>query len=102
MTFSWLRPGAKKDSWLADFRILTEQQYKPVVLFRERDFISTPISPGKTGLKAKDSENDSLGRYCENCTECGIFLMLIYALWKQNAYWEHPTESWIRGDAIMI
>ena len=51
-------------SWLADFRILRGQdrEYKPVALFRGKDFISTSILPGKTGLKTKDSENDSLGK----------------------------------------
>ena len=69
---------------------------EPVALFRGRDFISTSTSPGKTGLRAKDSEKDSLGRYCENSTECGIFdanLMLI----------ENIPNFWcIRGDAIII
>ena len=60
-------------NWLADFRILTGQEYKSVALFRGWDFISTSIPPGITGLKAKDSENDSPGKYCDNSSDGGIF-----------------------------
>ena len=63
--FMIVASGLEK-SWLADFGILRGQdrEYKPVAsLFRGRDLISTSILPGKTELKTKDSENDSLGRY---------------------------------------
>ena len=60
-------------SWPAGFKILTEQECKPGALLRGRDFISTSISPGKTGLKANDSKNDSLGKYCKSSSGCAIF-----------------------------
>ena len=45
-------------SGLADLRILIGQEYKPDDLFTERQFISFSTSPGETGLKANDSENE--------------------------------------------
>ena len=47
--------------------------YKPGASLRGREFISTSISPGKTGLKANYSKNDSLGKYCKSSSECAIF-----------------------------
>ena len=59
-------------------------------------------SPDKTGLKAKDPWNDSLGRYCENSAECGIFFHANLYLMEAKCLLRTSDRMLDQSDAIMI
>ena len=87
LTYSWLRPVVKKEADWQISKVLTAQVYKPGALFRGRDFLLL-LHLAKLDWKQtiqRTTVDVNIVKILENVQ----FLMLMFALWKQNAYWEY-------------